>query len=1425
MVILTALSVEYAAVRSHLTDVEPLVHPSGTRAERGRLAGTPWYVALAEIGEGTLTAAALTERFHTWLRPQALLFVGVAGGLKDDIAVGDVVVATKVYGIHGGKQSPQGFLVRPEAWRTSHRLEQAARHALRGHAHFKPIAVGDVVLADAASAIARHLHEHYNDAVAIEMEGTGVLQAAQLTGELDVLIIRGISDKADAYKHERDAAGSQPLAAQNAARAVIALLREFPIPQNAGSADGSPHTVTGGIVVNVPFEDTYVRLTLPPRDPTALAGLPDLSPVFTGRDNALDDLLGTLQPGGAEGQQPVLVRSVSGLAGIGKTELVAQAAAQALRRPDWFSGGMLFTDLNGYDPTLRVSAETVLTSWLRALNIPDKYIPEGLESLQSLYRTTLSAFARQGQRVLVIVDNASSADQARPLLPVDGFNAALVTSRHTLDLGARLLDLGILGESHAIDLLAQVLHHALGADDTRVADAPQAARNIARLCAGLPLALRIVGALLADAPARPLTDIAEALQAEHSRLDELQREERAVRAAFDLSYHCLDEIHSRLFRLLPLNPGPDLSTEAAARLADTDSPQVKRLLTDLARAHLVEHRQPWGRRWGMHALVRLYADEQGRTHDDADQRHRAQARLFSLYLDDADAADTHLTSLPDRPRSPRFRNRDDALQWLDAEHAGLIATATAAPALGHPHITAHLVITLARYLNHRRRFEDWITITNVGLTLFRTVGDRQGEATALNNLGLALRKTRRFDEAIDAHTQATDLYHALHDGNGEATALTNRGSALTEARRFEEAIDAYTHAIELHQDRGDQHRQAMALGNLGSTLNGSGRSEEAIDSLTRAVDLFHDLGDPHEEATALDNLGGALQAAGRLREAIDAHTRAIELHQDLGNQHGEAAALINLGLSLTEAERCEEAVDAHTRAIELYQGFGDRHGEATALDGRGRALHRMRRFEEAIDAHTRAAHTQHELGDRYREALALDNLGLSLAEVERSQDAVYAHTLAAELYKAVDSPTGEALARGHLGSVLYEAGRLEEALTTLTRAAGLFRALDDRGGEATTLGALGSMLYAAGRFEESTDPLIRAASLFQSLGDRSGEATALTSLGSALHETLRMDEAIAPLTRAAGHFQALDDRGGEARALASLGLSLTAVGRLQEAVDTHSRAVGLFRSLGDQRGEATTLTSLGSALAEAQRFEEALGALTRAAELHRDSGDRHSEAMALANLGSALHGVGQPHVAVNAYVWAGDRFRAVGDQHGEATTLGNLGGVLAEVQRFEEAIAPLTRAAGLFHALGDRPREATALARLGVSLSETRRSAEAATALEQALDIHRLLARDSRSDHEPDIARLLLYLASLGTDGEQLLPGTLAAAREASELFTRLATVQPAAFSGLAAASLMTLAEVLERLGRTEDAERVRQRLAGMEAPHEQPPRTAGNNP
>lgn len=230
VLVLTALPLEYAAIRAHVEERRELVHPDGTRVERGQLPSTSWQVALAELGMGAERAAALTTQLINWLHPEAVFFVGVAGSLKDDIGIGDVVVGTQVYEIHGGKQTPEGFLVRPKALPGSHALEQAARSAVRDmpdvRAHFMPIATGDVVLADAESEIASFIRRSYNDAGAIEMEGSGAAHAAHLNGQLHALVIRGISDRANAKKHLADASGSQKRAAEQAAAVTVAVLHK-----------------------------------------------------------------------------------------------------------------------------------------------------------------------------------------------------------------------------------------------------------------------------------------------------------------------------------------------------------------------------------------------------------------------------------------------------------------------------------------------------------------------------------------------------------------------------------------------------------------------------------------------------------------------------------------------------------------------------------------------------------------------------------------------------------------------------------------------------------------------------------------------------------------------------------------------------------------------------------------------------------------------------------------------------------------------------------------------------------------------------------------------------------------------------------------------------------------------------------------------
>jgi adenosylhomocysteine nucleosidase len=266
VVMLVALDLEYQAVRRHLTGLHPHRHPAGTLFEVGQLPGGRGRVAIAVTGEGNRGAAVLTERAITEFQPAALLFIGVAGGLKDDIGLGDVVVGTKVYAYHGGKDEDTGFLARPAAWPAPYALEQLARYIARNRSwhrllapdarrhppavHLKPIAAGEVTLNSRTTPLAQQLHRNYNDAVAIEMESAGVAQAGHLNGSLPVLTVRGISDKADGGKHLADEKGWQPIAAANAAAFAVSLAVELttghvrPEPESSVGSGAHPGGAT-----------------------------------------------------------------------------------------------------------------------------------------------------------------------------------------------------------------------------------------------------------------------------------------------------------------------------------------------------------------------------------------------------------------------------------------------------------------------------------------------------------------------------------------------------------------------------------------------------------------------------------------------------------------------------------------------------------------------------------------------------------------------------------------------------------------------------------------------------------------------------------------------------------------------------------------------------------------------------------------------------------------------------------------------------------------------------------------------------------------------------------------------------------------------------------------------------------------------------
>ena len=482
----------------------------------------------------------------------------------------------------------------------------------------------------------------------------------------------------------------------------------------------------------------------------------------------------------------------------------------------------------------------------------------------------------------------------------------------------------------------QGTQNLLNTGDDRITSDPQAAGRLAAVCGGLPLALRITAALLAADPALTVGELADQLADEVGRLAALRYEDGgtsapSVAATFDLSYRHLDEPAARLFRLLAVNPGPDISTAAAA-LTGQPAGATRMVLGRLVRAHLVEPAGAGTGRWRMHDLLRLYARQLSGTDTGAEDRDLARDRLLDYYLDRAGTADEHLRARAGMPLPAGFAGRAEALAWLDGERPSLIAAVPMAAATGRDQIALRLPLSLGEYLDWRRRFDDWLTILAIGRDTARRLGDHMNEAIALNNSGIALREVRRFAEAITAHQDAAAIYRETGDRHSEGRALGNLGGPLLEVRRFDEAITAYQDAAAIYRETGDRHREGAGLTGLGIALLEVRRFDEAITACQDGAAIYRETGDRHGEGMALNNLGLALVEVRRFDEAITAYQDVAAIFRETADRHSEGAALGNLGLALVEVRRFDEAITACQEDLAICRETGDRHREGGALD-------------------------------------------------------------------------------------------------------------------------------------------------------------------------------------------------------------------------------------------------------------------------------------------------------------------------------------------------------------------------------------------------------------------------------------------------------------------------------------------------------------
>ncbi|MEU5234884.1 tetratricopeptide repeat protein [Streptomyces anulatus] len=758
--------------------------------------------------------------------------------------------------------------------------------------------------------------------------------------------------------------------------------------------------------------NTYVQQYAPV--PTALDALPQPPVGFTGREEDLTYILDVLDPDRSD--QGPAVAVLSGGGGVGKTTL-AYAAGHAAQRSGWFTG-VLLVDLHGYDPQ-PAQAEEALEALLRSLGVPHEHLPPPGAGREALYRSQLNARQEKGQRLLVVADNASAIAQVQPLMP-PGHHGMLVTSRYRLTGLGRMRTVNRLQPEDAVALLEAALKNN-DPNDPRVGQDPEAAERLVSACGYLPLALQITAALLAQDPGQPLSERADALGGTESVLDGLDDGDRSLRTMFDQSLERLAPQEQDLFRLLALNPGPDISTPAAAVLADQPQPATERLLARLAASHLIERTPTVRGRWQMHDLLRAYAQEQAAAVMDRGRAPRrrydqARDRLIHHYIQHAEAANTHLDPTGS-PVSARFTDREQALEWFDAERENLMATAHTTP-----HAALDLSFALGSYLRWRRRLQDHLVVRALALDACTKLNDTRNRATVWNNLGGALQELRRFDDALHALETARDLYQQTGNTNGEASAWNNLGNALKDLRRFDDALHAHQTARDLHQQTGDTNGEAGAWNNLGNTLNSLRRFDDALHAHQTARHLHQQTGDTHGEAGAWNNLGGVLKELRRFDDTLHAVETARDLYQQTGDTHGEASAWNSLGIAFKELRRFDDALHAHQTARHLHQQTGDTHGEASTWNNLGIALKELRRFDDALHAHQTARHLHQQTGDTQGEAIAWNNLGTAYRGLGRFDEAVVAGKQAVAMLAAARDwfRTGEAW--GEVATTLTAAG-------------------------------------------------------------------------------------------------------------------------------------------------------------------------------------------------------------------------------------------------------------------------------------------------------------------------------------------------------------------------------------------------------------------
>lgn len=667
------------------------------------------------------------------------------------------------------------------------------------------------------------------------------------------------------------------------------------------------------------------------------AQLPLDAPVFSGRREELSIMRAMLparsaapaetatpgqqdasQPDYAPSSQTVPIVIISGTAGTGKTALAVRFGHQVAKR---FPGGQLYINLRGLDPSMPpMEPAEALRFFLDALGVPPHRIPPGTEARSALFRSLLDH-----RQMLIVLDNARNVAQVRPLLPGAPGSLVVVTSRNELTglvaaEGAVPLTLDVLSDAEAYEMLARRL------GQHRVAAEPAAADEIITACARLPLALGIAVSRAAGRPKRPLTELAAELHDARGRLDALEAGDAVtnVRAVLSWSYDQLSAPAARMFRLLGVHPGPDISLSAAASLAGMPRAEAGAALRELVRTHMVAEYLP--ARFTFHDLLRAYAADQAERIDPQPERRAAVHRVLDHYLHTAMAASYRFSPFRSPLQLPGpqpgvlpadVTDKDQAMAWFDAEVPVLLALISYADANEFDSHAWQIPWTLGPFFNRRGRWQDYTATQQTALAAASRLGDALALAHAHHLLGHVQAQTGAYEDADPNFRRALDEFRELGDRANEAVVLNGLAGMLEKQERYPEALAVALDALRMLKAVGHWWTQATLENGVGWLYAHLGQYDRALTHCQRALSLHRDSGHRGGAADTLDSLGYVYLHLGDIAEAKAHYTKAIEAYREIGAPFGEGNSLSGLGDAMLAEDDREGARAAWRESVAI----------------------------------------------------------------------------------------------------------------------------------------------------------------------------------------------------------------------------------------------------------------------------------------------------------------------------------------------------------------------------------------------------------------------------------------------------------------------------------------------------------------------------